>query len=346
LAKCGVDSLLKPQPLGTIPDAGITVVPNSQLLTSYLSAYQRFQKAIQNIYEPVRMIYDKIITNMYDEVNNKLEKAREISQQQKGAVEEKCKEILETFDGWLLDEINGRDNSIVFEKNSDIYAKYRKQKIDEVVEFIESGVKRQNILLILSSGNNLKATFTYTGHTEVDMKYELIANIYTEFVNQLNMYPLKESGVDDFLIEKKEEMLKNMLIMHPAVAAKIYSINPEIQFVYDSILLKTCILDKLGLSKVEMPFMTLHTWRSVYEPMYKKAMENLIMDGICNSKKTFRDFIIETPEEGVNITKVGINPSSMYEEIVCNKIIRQMKKIFCIMTANEEKFPTDTISYK
>jgi len=134
--------------------------------------------------------------------------------------------------------------------------------------------------------------------------------------------------------------------MNPTVANKIYVTNPEIQFVYDSILLKTCILDKLGLSKVEMPFMTLHTWRSVYVPMYNKAMENLIMDGICNSKKTFRDFIIETPEEGVNITKVGINPSCMYEEIVCNKIIRQMKKIFCIMTANEEKFPTDTISYK
>jgi len=341
LAKCGVDSLLKPQPLGTIPDAGITVVPNSQLLTSYLSAYQRFQKAIQNIYEPVRMIYEKIINSMYDEVNNKLEKAREISQQQKKAVEEKCKEILETFDGWLLDEINGRDNSIVFEKNSDIYAKYRNQKMDEVVEFIGTTVKRQNILLLLTSGNKLEATFSYTGHTDVDTKYELIANIYTEFVNQLNMYPLKESGVDDFLIEKKEEMLKCMLIMNPTMATKIYLINPEIQFVYDSILLKTCILDKLGLSKTEMPFMTLHTWRSVYEPMYKKAMENLIMDGLCNSKKTFRDFIIETPEEGVNITKVGINPSSMYEQIVCNKIIRQMKKIFCIMTANEEVFPKE-----
>lgn len=341
LAKCGVDSLLKPQPLGTIPDAGITVVPNSHLLTSYLSAYQRFQKAVQHIYEPVRMIYEKIINSMYEEVNKKLEKAREISQEQRSAVEEKCKEILEVFDRWLIDEINGCDNSIVFEKNSDIYAKYRKQKIDEVVEFIGTTVKRQNIAIHIISGNKLETTFTEAGTSSVDTKYELIANIYTEFVNQLNLYPLKESGIDDFLVEKKEELLKGMLIMNPTVASKIYSINPEIQFVYDSVLLKTCILDKLGLSKTEMPFMTVQTWRSVYEPMYKKAMENLIMDGICNSKKTFCDFIIQTPEETVNIIKVTTNPSSMYETIVCKKIVQQMKKIFCMMTANEEVFPKE-----
>ena len=344
VVKNGVESLLVPQPIGTIPDAGLTDIHhNSHLINYYLGAYQRFQKAIQNIYEPVRMIYEKIINSMYEEVNKKLEKAREISQQQKRAVEEKCKEILETFDGWLIDEINGCDNSIVFEKNSDIYAKYRKQKIDEVVGFIESGVKRQNILLILSSGNNLKATFTYTGHNEVDTKYELIANIYTEFVNQLNMYPLKESGVDDFLIEKKEELLNGMLIMNPTVANKIYATNPEIQFVYDSILLKTCILDKLGLSKTEMPYMTVRTWTSFYMPMYDKAMETLIADGMCNSRKTFRDFIIQTPEEIVNIIKVTINPSSMYEMIICEKLITEIKKIFCIMTTNEEVFPRETI---
>ena len=280
---------------------------------------------------------------MYEEVNKKLEKAREISQQQKSAVEEKCKRVLETFDGWLMDEINGRDNSIVFEKNSDIYAKYRKQKIDEVVEFIGTTVKRQNIAMVISFQNKLEAYFTDTGHTEVDTKYELIANIYTEFVNQLNLYPLKESGIDDFLIEKKEELLNGMLIMNPTVANKIYATNPEIQFVYDSILLKTCILDKLGLSKTEMPYMTVRTWTSFYMPMYDKAMETLIADRMCNSRKTFRDFIIQTPEEIVNIIKVTINPSSMYEMIICEKLITEIKRIFCIMTTNEEVFPRETI---
>jgi hypothetical protein len=90
-----------------------------------------------------------------------------------------------------------------------------------------------------------------------------------------------------------------------------------------------------------MPYMTVRTWTSFYMPMYDKAMETLIADGICNSRKTFRDFIIQTPEETVNIIKVTTNPSSMYETIVCKKIVQQMKKIFCMMTANEEVFPKE-----
>ena len=338
------ESLLKPQAIGTISDAGITDDnSNSYLQTGYLGAYQRFQKAIQNIYEPVRIIYDKIINSIFEEMNKKLEKARAISQQQKKAVEEKCKEVLETFDGWLIDEINECDSSILYEKNSDIYAKYRKQKIDEVVEFIRTNVKKQNIHMNMVTTNKLEATLAESSDSLVDTKYELISHIYASFIHELNLHPCEESSVNDFLIEKKEEMLHGQLIMHPATANKIYLTNPEIQFVYDSILLKTCILDKLGLSKTEMPYMTVRTWTSFYMPMYDKAMDNLIADCICNSRKTFRDFIIQTPEEGVNIVKVATNPSSMYETIVCKKIVQQMKKIFCIMTANEEKFPTETI---
>ena len=345
--KKGVVSLLKPQPLGTIADVGITDVPNSYLLSRPLGAYESFQKAIQNIYEPVRMIYDKIINNMYEEANSTLEKARVISQQQKKAVQEKCKEVLETFDGWLMDKINGCDISILYEKNADIYTKYRNHKIGEVIQFIRTNVKKQNIEFMITTyaspaNKILAATFTDFPDSLVDTKYQLIADIYADFISQLNQHPI-ESGVNDLVIEKKEEILYGQLIMHPATANKIYLTNPEIQFVYDSILLKTCILDKLGLSKTEMPYMTVRTWTSFYMPMYDKAMDNLIADCICNSRKTFRDFIIQTPEEGVNIVKVATNPSSMYETIVCKKIVQQMKKIFCIMTANEEKFPTETI---
>ena len=343
VVKNGVESLLVPQPIGTISDAGITDEKSSpNLLTNYLGAYQRFQKAIQNIYEPVRMIYEKIINSMYEEVNKKLEKARVISQQQREAVKEKCKEVLETFDGWLMDEINGCDTSIIFEKNADIYTKYRKQRMDEVVGFIIGTVKKQNIHMNIITTNKLDANLRESSEALVDTKYQLIADIYADFISQLNQHPI-ESGVNDLLIEKKEEMLHGLLIMHPATANKIYLTNPEIQFVYDSILLKTCILDKLGLSKTEMPYMTVRTWTSFYMPMYDKAMETLVADGICNSRKTFRDFIIQTPEETMNIVKVTTNPSSMYETIVCKKIVQQMKKIFCIMTANEEKFPTETI---
>ena len=342
LAKCGLDSLMSAKMIGMIDDAGITDKSSSQnLLTSYLGAYERFQKGIQHLYEPIRAIYDRIINSMYEEVNKNLEKAREISREQRVLVQDKCKHILETFDGWLIDEINERDNSIIYEKNSDIYTKYRKEKISEVKEFISSTVKRQGVLMNIINGNKLEASLIDSSNITVSTKYELIADIYSEFVRELNTYPFDDSAVHSFLIEKKEEILKDTLLMNPVMANKIYLINPEIKFVYDSILLRTCILDTNRSSKIEIPFMTLSTWTSVYEPLYKKATDNLIADGFIHEGKTFREFIVETPEESLNVIKVGTNPSTMYEKNVCDMIVQEMKKVFCKMTVSGTLFPTE-----
>jgi hypothetical protein len=342
LAKCGLDSLMSAKMIGMIDDAGITDKSSSQnLLTSYLGAYERFQKGIQHLYEPIRAIYDRIINSMYEEVNKNLEKAREISREQRVLVQDKCKHILETFDGWLIDEINERDNSIIYEKNSDIYTKYRKDKISEVKEFISSTVKRQGVLMNIINGNKLEASLIDSSNITVSTKYELIADIYSEFVRELNTYPFDDSAVHSFLIEKKEEILKDTLLMNPVMANKIYLINPEIKFVYDSILLRTCILDTNGSSKIEIPFMTLNTWTSVYEPLYKKATDNLIADGFIHEGKTFREFIVETPEESLNVIKVGTNPSTMYENNVCEMIVQEMKKVFCKMTVSGTLFPIE-----
>ena len=338
----GVDSLMTPKLIGAIVDAGITDSTfNPQLLSGYLGGYKNFQIAIQHLYEPIRMMYDKIINSMYEEVNKNLEKAREISRRQREIVQDKCKITLETFDGWLLDEINARDTSIVFENNSDIYSKYRNQKIEEVMEFIVANVKKQDILMNIVAGNKMEAMLIDSSTGKVNTKYTLIADIYLEFVRQINLYPLKESGVDDFLIQKKEEMLKGMLIMNPSVAKKIYLINPEIKFVYDAILLKSFILDTHAVSKSEMPFMTLYTWVSVYEPFYKRAMDNLIADAICQRNKTFRDFIIETPEEDSNVIKIGKHATTMYEINVYEMLIQEMKKVYCRMTVTEFEFPKE-----
>ena len=342
LAKCGLDSLMSAKMIGMIDDAGITDKSSSpNLLTSYLGGYERFQKGIQHLYEPIRAIYDKIINSMYEEVNKNLEKAREISREQRVLVQDKCKHILETFDGWLIDEINERDNSIIYEKNSDIYTKYRKDKISEVKEFISSTVKRQGVLMNIINGNKLEASLIDSSNITVSTKYELIADIYSEFVRELNTYPFDDSAVHSFLIEKKEEILKDTLLMNPVMANKIYLINPEIKFVYDSILLRTCILDTNGSSKIEIPFMTLNTWTSVYEPLYKKATDNLIADGFIHEGKTFREFIVETPEESLNVIKVGTNPSTMYENNVCEMIVQEMKKVFCKMTVSGTLFPIE-----
>lgn len=343
LTNCGLDSLMTPKMIGLIDDAGITDKSSSPntLLMNYLGAYERFQKGIQHLYEPIRAVYDKIISSMYEEVNKNLEKAREISREQRVLVQDKCKIVLEGFDGWLIDEINGRDDSMIFQKNSDIYSEYRKEKIDEVKEFIGSTVKRQGVLMNIISGNKLEASLIDSSNTTVSTKYELIADVYSEFVRQLNTYPLDDSVVTSFLIQKKEEILKDRLLMTPTMATKIYLTNPEIMFVHDSVLLKTCILDTGGISKNEVPFMTLNTWTSIYEPLYKKATDTLITDGFICVDKTFRDFIVETPDEGLNIITIGTNASTMYEKNVCEMLIREMKRVFCKMTVSGSFFPSE-----
>ena len=99
-----------------------------------------------------------------------------ISQQQREAVKEKCKEVLETFDGWLMDEINGCDTSIIFEKNADIYTKYRKQRMDEVVGFIIGTVKKQNIHMNIITTNKLKKV----GYNHFTLCLYLNKNIYID----------------------------------------------------------------------------------------------------------------------------------------------------------------------
>jgi hypothetical protein len=210
-----------------------------------------------------------------------------------------------------------------------------------VKEFISSNVKRQAILMNIINGNKLEASLIDSSNTTINTKYELIADIYSEFVRELNTYPFDDSVVHSFLIEKKEEILKNTLLMNTIMANKIYLINPEIKFVYDSILLRTCILDANRSSKIDIPFMTLSTWISVYEPLYKKATDNLIADGLIHENKTFREFIVETPEESLNVIKVGTNPSTMYEKNVCDMIVQEMKKVFCRMTVSGTLFPIE-----
>jgi len=79
--------------------------------------------------------------------------------------------------------------------------------------------------------------------------------------------------------------------------------------------------------------------------MYMTAMENLIADGVCDPNKTFRDFIMETPEEGTNVSKIGaINSSSMYEQNVCEILTAEMKKVFCRMTVCGMAFPNNSIN--
>jgi len=342
----GLDALMLPRQYKVIEDAGLTTDYVS-LQERIFADYQKFQKYLAKLYEPIRVLYDTILNAMYAEAIKKVENARKMSEKQRSEVQTMCNNTLENFDSWLVEEIHKLDESILLQSNSELYKKFRDRKIEEVTLFIHSTVTRLNVNLSIKSGNKLEASIE--GSLVQDVKYKLVADIYTDFVEKINKLPVDDGLVQNFLVDMKEEHARNKVILDPILAKKIRLLNPEIKFVYDSVLLKTCILDSHNLEKTEMPYMTLRTWKEIYEPMYGKVMEDLLEYGLCNSKMSFRDFIVELPDEDENSNIVKVNrldtqyPSqcTMYQKNICDAMITGLKKVYCRMIVNDVKFPDE-----
>jgi hypothetical protein len=257
--------------------------------------------------------------------------------------------MLEGFDKWLMEKINERDSSIVFEKNADIYNHYRSLKIVEFEAFIIKTVKKQDVTMAVVDGNKLNASIVECSG-QVNTKYELIADIYSDFVNTVNTFPIKESGFDEFLIQTKEEFLVNKIITNPLTVKNVYVTNSEINFINDNNI-RNCIdfnfkeqfIPSPGSTPV-IPYISyihsLKTWAEVYEPIYMKAMENLIEDGLCDPTKTFRDFFrMDTQVDNVSI--IVPNNNTKYNVLICEMIQHEMKKVFCRMTVSGKDFPIE-----
>jgi len=338
----GLDALMLPRQYKVIEDAGLTTDYVS-LQERIFADYQKLQKYLVKLYEPIRVLYDTILNAMYVEAIKKVENARNMSEKQRSKVQIMCNSTLENFDSWLVEEIQKLDETILLQSNSELYKKFRDRKIDEVTLFIHYTVTRLNVNLSIKSGNKLEASIE--GSLVQDVRYKLIADIYTDFVENINKHPIDDGIVHNFLVDMKEEHLRNKLLLDPVLAKKIRLVNPEIKFVYDSVLLKTCVLDSHNLEKTEMPYMTLRTWKEVYEPMYGKVVENLLNNGLCKSTNTFRDFIVEVTDENiVNVSILDVKyPSqcTMYQKNICNAMIPGLKKVYCGMIVNDVKFPDE-----
>jgi len=335
----GFTTLMNPQLIGMIPDAG-TTKEVSPIISQRLGAYQKFQNAMSHLYKPIRDVYDAMMNSMYAELNEKIEKAKEIAEKQRNLVKKKAKGMLESFNNWLMEKINERDASIVFEKNADIYTHYRGLKIAEFDAYIAKAVKKQDVSISVIEGNKLSASIMESSG-QVNTKYELIADIYSEFVETINTFPLK-ADFDDFLIETKENFIINKIIMNPSTAKKLYLTNPEINFICDGKLLHSCITytGNAGVGESIPYIMSLKTWNEIYEPMYMNAMENLVNDGLCDPSKSFRDFFGVEPDIE-NLSKIVPNYTTRYNQNICEMLQVEMKKLFCRMTVSGFAFPTE-----
>ena len=335
----GVVNLEKSRSLGVISDAGCSE-DNAPLLEKYLGAYQKFQQACSAIYEPVRALYDKWVLGINDEMVKAVEQARKISNEQRKMVQEECHRLKEEFYDWVIDEICKGNSSVLLEKNLSFLRRMRKERISELEAFIRETVHKQDIELTIHEGK-LNTKLTSVNSENVGVKYSLISDIYIDFCASLGEMSTKP--LEELLTEKKETLLSETLLLDPVRAKEIYLANEEIQFVHDAILLKTMIRDVLPsyIESHEIPFMTLRTWKKVYEPLYETAMGVLIDEGICTGGTSYSKFVIECPEEGTNSVKITMPSSqeSRYDENVCEFLLQALKKVYCREVVKGTVFP-------
>lgn len=334
----GLLNLEKSRYLGNIMDAGCSE-DNSSLLEKYLGAYQAFQKACSALYEPVRALYDSWVLGINKEMVLAVEKAREVSKEERKGVEDECTRLKDTFYEWVTECISKSEASILLETNSSFLSRMRSERIGELKVFIAEKVHKQNIELSIHGGH--LTTKMLTQPNDVGVKYSLVADLFTQFTFALSELPT--STLEELLKEKKELLLAETLLLDPIRAKEVYLANTDIQFVHDSVLLNTMIRNDISsyIDVHELPYMSLTTWKRVYEPLYEKAMAILIDDGICAADTQFSKFVVECPEEGSNIVKITMpsNQESRYDDNVCEFFLRALKKVYCREIVKGTVFP-------
>lgn len=313
------------QPLGNIPDAGITK-DDSVLLQTYLGTYQRFLNACASVYEPIRTRYEKWVFDIISEMLKAVAKSRKNAAAEREKVEDYANELLGSFDDWVTEKIAMmEDSKILLETNSTLMTIWRKQKTVELETFICDTVKREDLFLTMSSG---ALTFTRVfATTPVTPSYQLVSDIYQSFLISLQDLPTKD--ILDILLEKKEELLENKVFPSVDIAQKICTANPEITFMFDTHLLGRLVAETTQPTKFgthQVAYMSLRTWKNSYEPLFIKAIDTLIKNGMCAEDDTYTNY-------------TSVKTRTMYQDIIYRSMLTEIEKEFCRLTVKGTAFP-------
>ena len=179
----------------------------------------------------------------------------------------------------------------------------------------------------------LKYVISTEGLTKFD--HDLVADIYGGFLRTLS--DASTDGPTALLNEKKEKLLYNVLFTNPDDGKLIYNSNPDIEMVHDAFLLGVAVPDDDGkIARAKMPYMTMRTWSSVYEPLYTDALAKVIADGICPPQCDVEYFIkkdVDTERGMTTVSKPGFQ--SLDERHGCEILCLEMKKLYCRRMVSE-----------
>lgn len=271
------------------------------LRSTFLSKCSVLKNACQPLYEPVKRRIEKWIREIDDDMFKVVTQERQREEREKKLVIANCKEVVDTFAeraSMMIDDFNP-ENLVL--SNDTIIASWIRTTISEVESYIRNRAVKSRQIEFSIVGSKLKSVPIST-NIDIPMSYDLIADIYSSFVDELTSLA-HDDIIRDLMVEKKEALLVDKLFMNPVEAKQLYTNNPEIEFVYDGILLSELHMGaQYGGGGYKIPYMTKRTWTQNYEPLYKALDEKFIKKGLCKTSIT-KDLFKTEKEGNINIVE-------------------------------------------
>jgi ribosome-binding ATPase YchF (GTP1/OBG family) len=320
--------------------SSVTHIKDEHIKNIYLSSFTNVLTACKSVYEPVRTKYTNLATAAEDEFLRVVKVCRALE-------DNELTEVTHYFDAFVTDFkdwIDPKIESLVMRRcmsrqtNAEITDIWLQELITDTQDFIKKTV---NCRTISSNFTEQKLTCSIYGNGKtVTVTYDLIAQQYNDFVKDVTAL-MKSTTIEAAINESKERMLEDRLFFDVSQANELRLNNPNIEFVYDSVLLDCMVMSNPQHQGSQTPYMTKRTWDSIYVPFYKLAMKALALKGVVNQNDTYDKYIISVKEANAyKIQRTEAAKTDFYDKNVCDLILNQMKEIYCKKRVEGFEFPT------
>ena len=295
-----------------------------KLKTEQLNGFTMLKEACVSFFSPVKAFYDAWISRIDDDFTKCVEDCRTAEKAERAALQGFCDKILAGYDEWITGRIDWLSADHVSTTNKALFDAWSVEQLEIVKTYIKGHMHMRSVTL---SVQNQKLTYAIVEEPLPSLDHDLVADIYNKFVIDLAAYQGKNAALN----EKKEQLLYNVLFTNPGYGKMIYDSNPDIELVHDAFLLGIAVADYDGrVGRAKMPYMTMRTWSSIYEPLYTEAISFLIADGICAVGFSIPDFVDKKEDAERGLTTISDpGTSDLYDNHIRDMLRQEMKKLYC-----------------
>ena len=309
----------------------------------YLSPFANVRLACTPVYEPVRTKYQHIAVAAEEEFLRVVKVCRALEENEFTEVTNYFDAFVTDFKDWIEPKIEycASIEGVGSLTNAEITDIWFKEFITATQEYIGKTV---NCRTISSNFTEQKLACSLYGNGNTgSVTYDLIAQQYSEFVKDVTAL-MKSREIETAINESKERLLENKLFLDPSHASQLQLKNPNIEFVYDSVLLECMVMDPPTPNHQgrHIPYMTKRTWDSIYAPFYKLAMKALALKGVVNQNDTYDKYIVSVKWTNTyKFQRTEAVKTDFYDKNVCDLILNQMKEIYCKKRVEGFEFPSN-----